>query len=64
MRPIPATLLAAALAIVLAAGKLLFDARREVVADLAMQVVGALLGAVLAARLAHAKRSNAWLRRT
>ena len=64
MRPIPATLLAAALAIVLAAGKLLFDDRREVVADVVMQVIGALLGAVLAARLARARRSTAWLRRT
>ena len=64
MRPIPATLLAAALAVVLAAGKLLFDGRREVVADVVMQVIGALLGAVLASRLARARRSTAWLRRT
>ena len=63
MRPIPATLLAAALAVVLAAGKFLFAARRELVADIVMQVVGALLGALLASRLAHAKRSTAWLRR-
>ena len=63
VRPIPAALLAAALAVVLAAGKLLFDDRREVVADVVMQVIGALLGALLASRLAHAKRSTAWLRR-
>ena len=55
VRPIPATLLAAALAVVLAAGKLLFAARREVVADVVMQVAGALLGAVLASRLARAR---------
>ena len=64
MRPVPATLLAASLAIVLAAGKLLFEDRREVVADLVLQVVGALLGAVLASRLARVRRSTAWLRRT
>ena len=52
--PIPATLLAAALAVVLGAGKLLFAAQREVVADIVVQVIGALLGAVLAWRLAHA----------
>jgi glycopeptide antibiotics resistance protein len=63
VRPIPATLLAAALAVVLAAGKFLFDARREVVADIVMQVIGALVGALLASRLAHAKRNTAWLRR-
>ena len=50
IRPIPATLLAAALAVVLGAGKLLFAAQREVVADVVVQVVGALLGTVLARR--------------
>lgn len=64
VRPIPATLLGVALAIVLGAGKLLFAERREVVADIVMQIVGALLGALLASRLVHAKRGTAWLRRT
>jgi len=62
VRPVPATLLAAALAVVLGAGKLLFAAQHEVVADIVMQVIGALLGVVLATRLAHAKRSTVWLR--
>ena len=64
VRPIPAILLAAALAVVLAAGKFLFDAPREIVADMVMQVVGALLGVLLAWRLTRAKRTTAWLRRT
>jgi hypothetical protein len=64
VRPIPATLLAAALAIVLAAGKFLFAVRREIIADIVMQVLGALLGALLARRLAHAKRDTAWIRCT
>jgi hypothetical protein len=63
VRPIPATLLAAALAVVLAAGKLLFAARREVVADIVMQMIGALLGAVLASWLAHAKQHKPLVRR-
>lgn len=64
VRPISATLLAAALAVVLGAGKLLFAERREVLADVVVQVIGALLGALLASRLAHAKRSTAKLRGT
>src|SRR5262249_32695302 len=64
VRPIPATLCAAALAVMLAAGKFLFAARREIVADIVMQVVGALLGVLLAWRLANAKRGTAWTRRT
>lgn len=64
VRPIPAILLAAALAVVLAAGKFLFDAPREIVADMVMQVVGALLAVLLAWRLTRAKRTTAWLRRT
>ena len=59
IRPIPATALAAALAVVLAAGKLLFADRREVVADVVMQVAGALLGALLAARLARNRAQGA-----
>jgi hypothetical protein len=62
VHPIPATLLAAVLAVMLAAGKFLFHARHTSVANVAMQVVGALLGAWLAWRLAHAKTTT-WLRR-
>jgi len=62
VHPVPATLLAAALAVVLAAGKFLFPGRHTSVANIIMEAVGALLGALLASRLAHAKRSNAWLR--
>jgi hypothetical protein len=64
MRPIPAALLAAALAVVLAAGKFLFAARREVVADIVLQVIGALIGVLLASWLSHAKRTTAWPRLT
>ncbi len=53
VRPIPATLLAAALAVGLGAGKLLFHGRHTEAADLVMQTAGALLGAVLAWRWAH-----------
>jgi hypothetical protein len=56
VRPIPAFVLAAALAVVLAPGKVLFDQRREVVADVIMQVIGGLLGALLAWRLTNAKQ--------
>ena len=55
MRPVPATLLAAALAVALAAGKFLFYARHTSLAILVMEIVGGLLGALLASRLAHAK---------
>src|SRR6185437_7942671 len=48
VRPIPATMLATALAVVLAAGKFLFHGRHMAVADIVMQVAGALLGALLA----------------
>jgi hypothetical protein len=55
MRPIPAALLAAALAVMLGAGKFLFD-RHTAVIDVAMEVTGGLFGAFLAARLARARR--------
>jgi hypothetical protein len=55
MHPVPATLLAAALAVALAAGKFLFNARHTSLANLVMQAVGGLLGALLASWLAHAK---------
>jgi hypothetical protein len=55
MRPVSATLLAAALAAALAAGKFLFYARHTSLANVVMQTVGALLGALLALWLARAK---------
>jgi VanZ family protein len=64
VRLIPATLLATVLAVVLAAGKLLFATRHAAAIDIVMQVIGALLGALLAWRLTHAKRATAWSRRT
>ena len=62
MRPVPATLIAAALAVVLSAGKFLFDGRHTSVADFVLQVAGALLGALLASRFAHARHGNTSLR--
>jgi len=53
VRPVPATLLAAALAVVLAAGKFLFHGRHTGVADIVVQSAGALLGALLAWRWAR-----------
>ena len=53
MRPIPATLLAAGLSVLLAAGKILFYGRHIAVADVVMQTAGALLGALLAWRWAR-----------
>jgi VanZ family protein len=53
VRPVPATALAVGLAVVLAAGKFLFYARHMAVADIVLESVGALLGALLAARLAR-----------
>lgn len=54
VRPVPATLIAAALAVALAAGKFLFYARHTSAADIITQAAGALLGALLAWRLARA----------
>lgn len=62
MHPVPATLLAAALAVALAAGKFLFADRHTSPANVAGQVIGGLLGALVAWRLARAGRP-AWLRR-
>jgi len=53
VRPVPAVLLAAALAVVLAVGKFLFHGRHTDVADILVQSAGALLGALLAWRWAH-----------
>jgi hypothetical protein len=55
VRPVVATVLAAALAVVLAAGKFLFHARHTSVASILLEIFGALLGALLASRLAHAR---------
>lgn len=60
LRPLPATLLAAAFAVLLSAGKFLFAARHTSVADVAGQVIGALIGALVAWRLARTERV-AWL---
>ena len=65
-RPVPATVLAAALAVVLAAGKPLFHGRHVSVAAIVAEILGALLGALLASRLAYPKKgermvgSHAW----
>jgi hypothetical protein len=57
MRPVPATLLAAALAVVLAAGKFLFYGRHAAVADIVAESAGGLLGAALAWWLTQVKHS-------
>jgi hypothetical protein len=59
MRPVPATLLVAALAVALAAGKFLFHERHTAVLNIVMEITGGLLGVLLAWRLAHARRSTA-----
>jgi hypothetical protein len=53
IRPVPATLLAAAFAVLLAAGKFLFSARHTSLANVLGQAIGALLGALLAWWLAR-----------
>lgn len=53
VRPVPATLLAAEFAVMLAAGKFLFDGRHAAAADVVVQTAGALLGALLAWWWAH-----------
>ena len=53
VRPVPATLLAAALALALAAGKFLFYGRHAAMADIVAESAGGLLGAVLAWQLTH-----------
>jgi hypothetical protein len=55
MRPAPATLLAASFAVALAAGKFLFHGRHTSLANVVMQAVGGLLGALLAWRLMRAR---------
>jgi VanZ family protein len=55
-RPIPATFVAATLAVVLAAGKFLFLGRHTSVLNIALDVLGGLLGALLAWQMAMARR--------
>ena len=58
MRPVLATLLAAALALALAAGKFLFYGRHAAMADIVAESAGGLLGAVLAWQLTHVNHST------
>ena len=58
VRPVPAALLAAALALALAAGKFLFYGRHAAMADIVAESAGGLLGAVLAWQLTHVKHST------
>ena len=53
---VPATLLATGFAVLLAAGKLLFHGRHVSGTDVLVEAFGALLGALVAARIAHAGR--------
>lgn len=58
VHPVPAALLGAVLALLLAAGKFLFHARHTSVANVGMEALGALLGAWLAWRMVHAGRNT------
>jgi hypothetical protein len=60
VRPVPATLLAAALAVVLEAGKFVFYGRHAAVADIVAESAGGLLGAALAWRAAR----SSWTERS
>jgi len=62
-RAVPATVLAAALAVVLAVGKPLFHGRHASLAAIVMEIFGALLGALLASRLAQPNRGTPGWRR-
>jgi hypothetical protein len=59
VRPVPATLFAAALAVVLAAGKFLFYGRHAAAADIVAESAGGLLGAALAWKAARAAQHSA-----
>jgi hypothetical protein len=63
VRPVPATLLAASLAVVLAAGKFLFYGRHAAVADIVAESAGGLLGAMLAWEKSSASSWTQHLRR-
>jgi VanZ family protein len=58
-RPLPAALAATGIALAIAAGKFLFHGRHTAVADLVVELAGALLGALLARRLLAAGRRRA-----
>jgi hypothetical protein len=58
VRPIPATVLAIAVALTLAAGKFLFHGRHTEAGDILVQSAGALLGALLAWRWAHRREQE------
>jgi VanZ family protein len=58
LRPLPATLVAAAVALTLAAGKFLFHGRHIGIDDVVVEIAGALLGALLAQRTSATSRST------
>jgi len=62
--PLPATLAATGIALAIAAGKFLFHGRHTAVADVVVELAGALLGALLARRLLAGRRRPADGRRT
>lgn len=62
INPAFATVFAGVLAVLLAAGKFLFHDRHTSLANVAGQVIGALLGALVAWHLARTQRGAAWLR--
>jgi hypothetical protein len=64
MRPVPATVLVAAFAVALAAGKFLFHGRHTAVLNIVMEATGGLIGVLLAWRLAQARRSTEMNRQT
>jgi hypothetical protein len=59
LRPLPATLAATGIAVALAAGKFVFHGRHTAVADLAVELAGGLLGALLARRLLSSRSGQA-----
>jgi hypothetical protein len=53
LHPVPVTVLGTMLAVLLAAGTFLFHGRHTTVAYIVVEAIGALLGALLASKLAH-----------
>jgi hypothetical protein len=62
-RPVPATVLAAMLAVVLAAGKFLFHGRHVSAASIVLEILGAVVGVLLASQLAQTRSGSAWFGR-
>jgi uncharacterized membrane protein YeaQ/YmgE (transglycosylase-associated protein family) len=62
MQPVLASLLAVALAVGLAAGKFVFDGRHTAVLNIVLEIVGGVLGALLAWRLVRARESTTGMR--